>query len=274
MSADDGAYWRYLGYKSDDDDEDGKNNCIGFVTFRVMFLISLVLLYSFLTGPEEYKLSISRPWKNPYWIVAVVSSNNVIGTKIVNSLKIMFPIPDPVMFSDATTKKKISAVLMKGGRGMEITIPSMCTCMSAPASVGIVHGQESQVDEAATLEHTILSAEYMRGDRDIQYKKIILQFPGGMSCTTRHFNSDDDDDESQKLKTKFWLGAVKTEHHKDDDGLIQMLTPFVWWKLAIKSRARSIKTVQDSDSDDDGKAAFKRMGNLKMGWTYYEIILF
>ena len=193
----------------------------------------------------------------------MLSKDNVVGTKVVHALKVYFPVPDPVMYRDPTTKKRIKAELLKGGKGIVITVPAMCTAFIREASVEMIHQQEEEVDDSAALEHKKVASQYKR-EEGVQYKKIKFLFPGTVECNNRHFNGQDDDESSRKLKTRFRFAAVDAEHVDEDGDKLKAFTSYVWWKMPIVARSESIKMTEDSNSDDSAQAAIRRMANIRM----------
>lgn len=216
-----------------------------------------------------YTLSLTRPWRNPYFVVAVVSKDLKVGapgatkkTKVVNALKIMFPLHDSSMYRDARKKKKIKASLLPGGKGIEIKLPSMTTCMVHGTE--LVHNQEDDVDESSKLQHDVAAAYFIQNE-DVQYKTITFLFPHGITCNNKYFNGTTDDNNSNKLKEHFRLGAVNSVYKDSDGDNISIVAPFMWWKMVINDRkARSTNMDSDSDSDLELQAAYERMKNVRM----------
>lgn len=194
-------------------------------------------------------------------MVATVSKDNILSTsKVVNVLKILLPIHDSNMYRDEAKKKKIKASLLPGGKGIEIKIPAMTTCMTKGTEV--VHNQEDDRDASAKLQHDIAATYFLTHD-EVQMKKITFLFPPGITCNNKFFNGKNTDDTPLKLKEHFRLGAVSSVYKDHDGDTLNTLSPFVWWKMPINER-RVRNTTVESDSDSDVGKAYTRMGNLKV----------
>lgn len=174
--------------------------------------------------------------------------------EVVDTIKVMLPIPDSLMWKNDKVKKRISATLLKDKLGLVVRMPSMASAMVY--GTDLIYRQEAEVDESAKTNHETLAA-YYHNHKEVEHKEVTFLFPQNMKGSNRHFNGVHGDPESRKLLTQFRFGNVELKHRDENGVRIRLPCPFVFWEIVVEGPHRTIHMENESDSDED--EAFVRM---------------
>lgn len=216
-------------------------------------------MYSFVIAEEEvYKLHLSRPWKNPYLVVVIPSKDKnatpMTTDELVETIKIYLPIPDSLMWRMGRNRKKISASLLPEKTGIVLRMPSMASAMVY--AFHVVHFQEDPVDLSAKTNHESIAAHY-HNNAAVQFKEVTFMFPKSMRGSNRHFNGTIADPKNRKLVTNFRFADVDLEHKDENGNKIQLVCPYVFWKIVVDGPFRT--TAFESDNSSDEERAYGRL---------------
>lgn len=125
----------------------------------------LASVSSFTTGEiETYTVSLHHPWKNPLWLLALASKDNIIGSCVVQAIKIVMVLPDALMFRDEEKDFKVMASLLPKGDGMDVRCPSMLSSHFMEGCIRWMHAQDSDNpdDPSALLSHLKLATAFIQ----------------------------------------------------------------------------------------------------------------
>lgn len=156
------------------------------------------------------------------------------------------------------SSKKIWATVAEDGTSIIIDMPAMTTPFSE--GVELVQGLEQNRDTKDKEDMELKAAEH----RLNKYRKQMTWYlPKGMTVNNRFLNGCDEDDLSFNLKTSFRMLGLETKHKTDKDEALPQFPCWVQWKVIVNpDKKQSLKTAEDTDSDDDDKAAWERMSRL------------
>ncbi len=194
---------------------------------------------------EKYYLSFSENDRNPYGISPIFAEIQVGTRKTFDAVTIFKPIFD---FKDFGDSKNIKAELLEDGTGMIITEPVLPHFLLH--SVNEIHQQEgTRTCLWTTREHSAQATSIIRGGDERRFKRTLLRFPTGVVCTLDIYNTHEERDSPNGLKTncRFLFSWFQTGTPSIGlNGNMPVVNPYVFWKLVIKNSERLLHETPGS----------------------------
>lgn len=178
--------------------------------------------------------------------VGVVHENKELDTLTI--YKPLYDIRDAL-------DNQIKASLLSDGTGIMYTEPKATTYLSK--DIVKIHRMENQTDNDREPLHRAhrVAANNIKKDSSRQQKKVLLQFPDGITCSVGHFSRNQ---KNPQLKNNKRMMNVN-ENDTDPGTAVQ----FVFWQMVIDGAPRNLDS--SDESDDSFKDCRKRMADANMG---------
>lgn len=161
-----------------------------------MLLVELTfcLLSSLWAGKEEYVFDLDRPENNANSIFAVRGKDVVVDDiSVMDTITIYKPIFDP------RDRAKVEVSLLSDGSGIEMKEPTVPTFFFT--QVEDMYELDSDEERCAStiLAHSV-AATAIKNQVHRQSKRVVIEFPDGITCNKDFFNEAGD---GLKLKKRF-----------------------------------------------------------------------
>jgi hypothetical protein len=181
---------------------------------------------------EQYKLSVDKPWENPYGILVASGRSITKGAVMLDNVSIYFPI---ACVRDVH-EKKVTAELLPSNNGIRITMPTIPSVLVSTACIEKMHKQVSSgFCLPSQNAHKAVANEIKdKKHHERCMKQIIFLFPDGMTCNTSHFNYKAG---GPKLKNHFLVADDSIELNATNAMIIQ--EHYILWKLVIENHTRT-----------------------------------
>jgi hypothetical protein len=185
---------------------------------------------------EEFLLNWEEPQKNNGMLVYLCDV--VVGNEMVESVTILKPIFD---MRDAKNKN-ITATLLGDGSGIRVSEPTVPSCLlDGP------HGD----CRLSKIAHAVVAKSIKKKEaglaRTRQFKTVILRFPDGKTCNSKHFNKKG----THFLNNNIEVKGLDIKGKDPKKILMESKVAFMTWKVAVDGTTRDFNDSDDEDGDDE-----------------------
>jgi len=217
--------------------------------------LTFCLLSSLWAGKEEYVFDLDRPENNANSIFAVRGKDVVVDDiSVMDTITIYKPIFDP------RDRAKVEVSLLSDGSGIEMKEPTVPTFFFT--QVEDMYELDSDEERCAStiLAHSV-AATAIKNQVHRQSKRVVIEFPDGITCNKDFFNEAGD---GLKLKKRFRMLEVELCKDAAGNPVTTHLT-FMYWKVAVDGEEKKLGPDKNKpDDDDDLKNALHRMSKMNM----------
>ena len=210
---------------------------------------------------ETHTLDLDFPECNPYYLVPIRANEITVlpEMQLVDKITLYLPVPDYRDFIDG----KYSAELKRDGTGVIIKMPTFVAFWAK--EVKTVHALDET--EACAKTETIhkQTANDVLSNPNRQTKKVLFEFPEGMTCSNDFFNYHKNQKQNGYNGLKVNFRQCDAVVGQDEEGKLIHDFNYIFWKVSINGPSRFCKLPEDEDPFEKAAAeAIKRMSKVKI----------